>query len=497
MAALRIFSYLPNPRIWKATITARLCGVEVEVRGASAGDLTQWLWDFDARPITDVAPDVLAAAEREGRIGFADQKLYKTDAFLEAQPFGTVPAAFSPDGHIGIFESNSIMRAVARLGAERFPIYGRSAYESSRIDGFLDASLVFARAPSWSVITSRSPTSASSPSYACFTTSAPANPCSKRRDSRFCSATNSPRFIRDRRVISGDSSHIRPSYLTSLVTSKRSRGAAPGSNSASSILSECKEKAMSIVTYEKDGAVGVVTLAKPPHNLIDEAFLDALLAAYGGAVAEGSRSILLRSSMRHFCAGADVNAFTSGGRRRDQKDFEELIDSLENVPLPVVAAVHGAALGGGFELALTCDVIIAANTAAFGMAEASLGLLPLLGGVQRVVQRAGPARAKEMAMFARRHDPAALERWGIINLVVPENELPTASMSWARQLAAGPTVALRGIKTLANLSARHGISGADAQQVDTNNQMWASKDQKRGLTAFLATGPGSAVFEGN
>ena len=255
---------------------------------------------------------------------------------------------------------------------------------------------------------------------------------------------------------------------------------------------------MSIVTYERDGAVGVVTLAKPPHNLIDEAFLDALLAAYREAVTSGCRSILLRSAMRHFCAGADVNAFTSGdGRRRDQKDFEQLIDGLENVPLPVVAAVHGAAFGGGFELTLTCDVIIAANTASFGMAEASLGLLPLLGGVQRVVQRAGPARAKEMAMFARRHDPVALERWGIINLVVPENELPTASMSWARQLAAGPTVALRGIKTLANLSARHGVNGADAQQVDTNNRMWASKDQKRGLSAFLATGPGTAVFEGD
>ena len=145
MAALRIFSYLPNPRIWKATITARLCGVEVEVRGASAGDLSQWLWDFDARPITDVAPGVLAAAERAGRIGFADRTLYKTAAFLEAQPFGTVPAAFSPDGHTGIFESNSIMRAVARLGVERFPLYGRDVYESSRIDGFLDASLVFAR----------------------------------------------------------------------------------------------------------------------------------------------------------------------------------------------------------------------------------------------------------------------------------------------------------------------------------------------------------------
>jgi glutathione S-transferase len=145
MAALRIFSYLPNPRIWKATIAARLCGVEVEVRGAPPGELPQWLWDFDARPIAEVPPDLLAAAERTGRIGFTDRKLYKTEAFLETQPFGTVPAAFSPDGRTGIFESNSIMRAVARLGEERFPIYGGDAYESSRIDGFLDASLVFAR----------------------------------------------------------------------------------------------------------------------------------------------------------------------------------------------------------------------------------------------------------------------------------------------------------------------------------------------------------------
>ena len=145
MVALRIFSYLPNPRIWKATITARLCGVEIEVRGASPRELSQWLWDFDARPIAEVPGETLASAARTGRIGFADQKLYKTDAFLEAQPFGTVPAAFSPDGHTGIFESNSIMRAVARLGAERFPVYGRNVYESSRIDAFLDASLVFAR----------------------------------------------------------------------------------------------------------------------------------------------------------------------------------------------------------------------------------------------------------------------------------------------------------------------------------------------------------------
>jgi glutathione S-transferase len=145
MADIRIFSYLPNPRIWKATIAARLCGVEVEVRGASAAELRDWLWDFDAKPIAGLESAILAAVERTGRIGFKDSKLYKTDAFLDAHPFGTVPAAFSSDGLTGIFESNSIMRAVARLGADRFPLYGRDPYEASRIDSFLDVSLVFAR----------------------------------------------------------------------------------------------------------------------------------------------------------------------------------------------------------------------------------------------------------------------------------------------------------------------------------------------------------------
>lgn len=140
---IRIFSYLPNPRIWKATITARLCGVDIDVRGAAPPELPDWLWDFDAHPLTDAERGDSSLA-REARTGFGG-KLYKTDAFLEAIPFGTVPAAFSPDGTVGIFESNSIMRTVARLGADRAPLYGKDPYSASRIDSFLDASLVFAR----------------------------------------------------------------------------------------------------------------------------------------------------------------------------------------------------------------------------------------------------------------------------------------------------------------------------------------------------------------
>ena len=113
-AALRIFSYLPNPRLWKATIAARLCELELDIRGASPKELAGWLWDFDARPLRDNERGATAATAREARTGFQGQ-LHKTEAFLDAHPFGTVPAAFSPDGGTGIFESNSIMRAVARL----------------------------------------------------------------------------------------------------------------------------------------------------------------------------------------------------------------------------------------------------------------------------------------------------------------------------------------------------------------------------------------------
>jgi glutathione S-transferase len=142
MSQLRIFSYLPNPRIWKATIAARLCGVEIEIRGSSPKELQSWLWDFDAHLIT--SSEQTASNEVRGQVGF-NGTLHKTSAFMEAQPFGTVPAAFSPDGSVGIFESNSIMRAVARLGEKTLPLYGRDPYEASRIDSFLDASLVFAR----------------------------------------------------------------------------------------------------------------------------------------------------------------------------------------------------------------------------------------------------------------------------------------------------------------------------------------------------------------
>ena len=142
---IRIFSYLPNPRIWKTTITARLSNVNLSIKGTEPENIKNWLWDFNPRELSETDKKMFKNKTSSVGTGFSI-KLHKTEDFLRTQPFGTVPAAFSPDGEIGIFESNSIMRLAARLGKNKNNIYGKNAYESSRIDSFLDASLIFARA---------------------------------------------------------------------------------------------------------------------------------------------------------------------------------------------------------------------------------------------------------------------------------------------------------------------------------------------------------------
>lgn len=143
-SVLRIFSYLPNPRVWKALIVAEYLGVTVEVIGDEPKNLGNWLWDFDARELKEHERTEDSPHARGSRRGFAGT-LYKTDAFLRTQPYGTVPAAFSPEGSVGVFESNSILRAVARSVEGSGGLYGGSPMHASRVDSFLDATLVFGR----------------------------------------------------------------------------------------------------------------------------------------------------------------------------------------------------------------------------------------------------------------------------------------------------------------------------------------------------------------
>ena len=140
---LRIFSYLPNPRVWKAEIAAKISGIPLEILGDKPSEIPNWLWDVEPKKINDSEKRNLSSFEKKGKRGFSSS-LFKTDKFLELIPFGTVPAAFSLDGKIGIFESNSILRAVARQD-EVNNLYGETIFDASRIDSFLDSGLVFSR----------------------------------------------------------------------------------------------------------------------------------------------------------------------------------------------------------------------------------------------------------------------------------------------------------------------------------------------------------------
>lgn len=136
----RIFTYLPSPRIWKALIAAEILKLDLEVRADKPINLSQWLWDFDAKPLKDLTNEKKVLVK--GTKGFTNT-LKKTKRFLVLNPFGTVPVAFNPKGTIGIFESNSILRLIARLGKNKLNLYGRNIFIKSRVDSFLDVSLVF------------------------------------------------------------------------------------------------------------------------------------------------------------------------------------------------------------------------------------------------------------------------------------------------------------------------------------------------------------------
>ncbi|CDO87474.1 enoyl-CoA hydratase [Mycobacterium triplex] len=251
------------------------------------------------------------------------------------------------------------------------------------------------------------------------------------------------------------------------------------------------------VAREMDGHVAVLTMQHAPHNFLGTALFDALLDGIHWATEHRARAVLLRSSLRNFCAGADVTLFDSAGRgETPDLPVLELLRAFDALPIPIVAAVHGVCLGGGLELAMACDLIVASESAKIGNIEASLGLNPLMGGIQRITQRAGAARAKEMALLGRRYDARTLERWNIINRVVADEQLAAVTSALAHELANGPTVAHASTKAIVSHAVSHGVAETDEAMQELQKEIWKSEDLKIGLASLAAEGPGAARFGG-
>ena len=253
------------------------------------------------------------------------------------------------------------------------------------------------------------------------------------------------------------------------------------------------------VRYERDGDVGSITISAPPLNLFDRELTDDLVAAVAAAEGDGPRALMVLAEGDVFTGGVDVNIFhglSGEDARRFATELIELAHRIEALPFPTLAVVQGLCLTAGFELSLACDMIWASDSAQFGLVEIVVGVTPFMGGTQRVAERAGPARARELVMSGGLYDAATLERWNVINRVLPAEDLAGKAQSFANRLAAGPTMANAATKRIVRAQTDEGTHGADAIVPDVAASLFETEDLKRAVETFLSEGPGKARFSG-
>src|SRR6266550_2984125 len=255
------------------------------------------------------------------------------------------------------------------------------------------------------------------------------------------------------------------------------------------------------VVFAQDGALGAITLKSPPLNLIGHELIDDLLAAVDQVeAASGLRALVLRGEGKVFSAGADVMLFAGMGADEMRPlitSFLDLGNRIERLPFPTIAAVHGTCMAGGFELALFCDLVWAAEGTVLGLPETRLGIVPLAGGVERIAARAGLGRARAMALSGDLYSAEELEAWGAIDRVLAPDQLQSAARDFARKLAAGPTRAFSVLKEILHAHVADGIPAADALLLDAAVGLFDSEDARGGIKAFLESGVADAVFAGH
>ncbi len=249
---------------------------------------------------------------------------------------------------------------------------------------------------------------------------------------------------------------------------------------------------MDKIRFETSGSLGLLTLANPPLNLFSMELIEDLRAAVTEAQRTPLRALLVRAEGKVFSGGADVSVFKGKTATEAHELFTthlRLIADLEELPFPTVAAVQGLCIAAGLELALACDLIWAAASARFGQAEASIGTTTLLGGVQRLAERAGPGRAREIIYTAEQYDAATFERWNIVNRIVPDEAFDSQTRAFAERLANGPTLAYAAGKRIVRAYLDGGIRAADKVVDEVAPPLFATEDMRAGVAGLLEHGP--------
>lgn len=249
-----------------------------------------------------------------------------------------------------------------------------------------------------------------------------------------------------------------------------------------------------VLTTERCGRVLVVTLARPPVNALNDELIAALDAAVDEACADDTLAVLhLRSEQRVFCAGADLAlmrhslATPQGPQAMTDvvQRMQRLFMRLETAPLVTLAEIGGAALGGGLEMALACDLRVAALDARLGLPEASLGLVPGAGGTQRLTRLCGPGVAKRLILGAEVIDGAQAERLGLVQWARPGAELAACASELAAACAGSPKAALAASKRCIAAASEAQRDGY-AEELRETRLLYEDAETRRRVSDFLA-----------
>ncbi len=244
------------------------------------------------------------------------------------------------------------------------------------------------------------------------------------------------------------------------------------------------------VLVERDGPVGIVTLNRPQAlNALSFGVVKALAEALAGFEKDPEvRAVVIAGGSRAFAAGADINEMKglkdSGAAAASLDEHLARWDFVGNLSKPVVAAVSGFALGGGCELAMACDMIVASESAQFGQPEVLIGTMPGAGGTQRLTKAVGKAVAMEICLTGRRIAAREALALGLVNKVVPVEACVTEAVKLAKQIAAMPPLAVRSIKEAVRAAVDEPLSeGLKAERM-AFYVTFDSADQKEGMKAF-------------
>jgi enoyl-CoA hydratase/carnithine racemase len=255
---------------------------------------------------------------------------------------------------------------------------------------------------------------------------------------------------------------------------------------------------MSLVRLERSDDLAEIVFASAPLNLFDRALIDDLIAAIAAVRDDPPRALLIRAEGKVVSGGVDVELFDGLSPAEASSLWTELlakiIEPIEQLPAPAIFAAHGLTLTAAFEIALACDLIVAARSARFGLVEAVVGLTPSMGGTQRLAERAGSGRARELVMTGELFGAEELERWNVVNRVFDDGELEAQTRDLVAKLAAGPTRAHAMTKHVVRRYVEGGVPAADQALRTDAGELFATEDLQRAVKTFLEQGPGNAEF---